>query len=119
MDGGSGFWRSSTTAVSNKYVHKTTNARSGLPEDCRVMLSNGHSEGFSERLTGSFYKYKNPQSKTYAVRLFFVKIVFDICHVFFGLSSKPINFVRIVNQTVKAKHAKMAYGTKIPKASIT
>ena len=41
---------------------------------------------------------------------FFVKIVFDMCHVFFCLSSKLINFVRIVNQTVKAKHAKMAYG---------
>ena len=34
VDGGSGFWRSSTTAVSNKYVHKTTNAPSGLKKAC-------------------------------------------------------------------------------------
>ena len=55
VDGGSGFWRSSTTAVSNKYAHKTTNAQSGL----KVMLSNGHSnwcsDCFSERLAGSIF----------------------------------------------------------------
>ena len=37
VDGGSGFWRSSTTAVSNKYVHKSTNARSGLKACLKIV----------------------------------------------------------------------------------